>query len=767
MLAPGCKYHHERDYPPNESFGDLLGLAQQPFAGGTSAPREYMVATHKPQSLPTDQNEVCWVQTGYDRKIGEAAFCTEFPEDCQIVAVIPRYPRTMEDAIRENPETIVIFQTKQGQYGHLSVKAYTANHPYFGFRNKINPILDTLQPGQPIDAGVKLASSPNVTPEGDYMEGFYAWIAAMTYPCVSDDGIGIRREYLESKTFRMFHRRSGSWGTDRYPKNLFGDAENYKAFPDIGDVVTPGRPIMAFGGYDDVLMAPLFTAEDCAMLLDLPGDVPIYGAPFVYGRVIDVIVIHDQKRSGRVQPIQDAQALKYDRARRRFYENILGVYRKIHAEHGDRLKLLPEFHTLLRDAEAFVGDGANSVELTERVAPLDVFHIEFVIEYVVCPGMGAKFTDFDGSKAVVVKILENHQMPYDPVTGRLADIVIDPDSTVNRQNVQREVKRRINIAILDVQAIIADIMGYGKLIPETKSRDLLVEYYRKVPQEQLYEAWGKLMLFYDIVTPHVVLDIFEHNDDYETVLSMLAHVTIHKPKLLSMPENKAHVPVIIEELNKHFPTHKGPVQFYDVLGNFHVTKQPVPIWPQYMMLLDKIGDDAAATSSARMERYGIPAPMSRAIRNLTPLREQPPRIFGEAEIRILRAYAPAWLTAEVLHRNNDPKTHELMCEGILRAEDPMNIEDLTPRPKVPWGQTAPLKIIDAFLYSTGVGTHYEPDDDYWTDEKIREYLAKASFDDDGNIVDIEDRIIADGIAEEEADAEADEQEVDNEADLPV
>jgi hypothetical protein len=119
------------------------------------------------------------------------------------------------------------------------------------------------------------------------------------------------------------------------------------------------------------------------------------------------------------------------------------------------------------------------------------------------------------------------------------------------------------------------------------------------------------------------------------------------------------------------------------------------------MLLEKIGDDLAAVSSARLQHFGILSQITKADRNALPIRNQPVRVNGETEGRIFVSYAGPLAVAEIMDRNNNPFTHKHIVWNILKADNPSNIDVAVDRKLISLGNAKPLQLVNHIAYCGG------------------------------------------------------------------
>lgn len=690
---------------PNELHRNFLGVVGlNPWVGHDSSARQQMMSSHLSQCLVVSGATERRCQTGMEREYGKYTFNIKFPCDAHIIKVIERYPYKIgPDAIAFNPQTVVIYEdARTKEVGYVNVTKYCSNHPYFGFEYQPREGLSDIRSGAFIPEGTVLMESPSVTKHGGYKYGIECNMAFMSHPAVSEDGILISRDVLDKFSFKTYETRVVDWGSKRFPLNLYGDENNYKPFPDIGDLIRPDGLLMCLRPYDTelavveqnihALREPDFTFDKCTY------------AAGEGGRVVDIRIQHDiyNAQPGGAGGI-DAQPEKYDNARRQFYQEIVNEYRRLKKTRGDNLQLSKDFHRLIVEALAVIDNDPQKIIKLHRQAPLDDWRVEFVIEYNITPTIGFKQTGLHGNKGVICHIAEPHEMPVDE-DGNRADIVMDPYSVVSRMNLGCLYEQYINAASRDVAKKVRSILGFVQT-----DRDVLNKL-RKMEVEDpttINKAWQYLVGYYSIVSPKQ--GIWMTDGQYQgSMAEHLATVVKDGVYLYVPPDNEPESERIVQELEKYYRPTYGPVSYIGNSGKRVVTKRPVRIGSMYIVLLEKIADDWTAVSSGKLQHFGVLSQVTNTDKYGQPSRQQAIRALGESEVRIYASYAGAKVTADILDRNNNPATHRQILESILSADQPTNIVSAVDRSKIPLGGARPLSLVKHILLCSGAKFVYRP-----------------------------------------------------------
>ncbi len=394
----------ETDISANENqlYSELLSVcALNPFIQHGSSSRNYMFANHLGQMLVIDGSTERNIQTGLENEFGKYTFKVEAPCDLEILDIIDRYKMGIGyDSVTENPETIIIYEDiNTKQVGMIRLTSYITNHQYFGFKYQTQEGMVLIKKGAFIKKGTVFLDSPNITNEGGYKYGIQLNIAYMTHPAASEDGILVCEDVLPKLGFRTFESRVVEWGTEKFGLNLYGDENNYKPFPEIGDYVRPDGLLMALRSYKPDELAIVERGIHDSMKVDYTFDTTVY-ANGPGGKVIDIRVNHDSNNHNYADVHTDKQVQKYDSLRREFCTNIVKVWEKLHKLRGDSLQLTPEFNRFIVECLAVIKESTVRVQKLYRQSPLDTYRVEFIIEYPIKPDVGYKLTDTHGKTTI-------------------------------------------------------------------------------------------------------------------------------------------------------------------------------------------------------------------------------------------------------------------------------------------------------------------------------------------------------------------------------
>lgn len=393
---------------PDNLVPEMLSLHSiNSFAPYNSSPRAVMFSSHISQRLVIEGADEQRIQTGVERELANYTFDVRMPEDGKIIKIIDRYPRTADsDSLPFNPETIVIYERESDkELSYFSIPLYGSYHQFFGFKYIPTENISKLKLGAYIPKDTVFATSNSVGKNNGFKYGINANVAFMTVPSISEDGVMVSKAFLEKLKFKIYETRVIEFGSNNFPLNLYGNLNNYKPFPDIGEEIRNDGILMALRSYNDNFSPVEMSAYD-TMEIDFIFDKLLY-ARGKTGKVIDIKVISNNITNKKMPDVFNSQLEKYKRALTRYYKNLSDTEKNLRNERKKKynvntLPLSPKLHRLLVESLNITnhdnGDYRQSLNLLYRKTPIDEYRVEFVVEYTITPNIGFKLTDLMGGK---------------------------------------------------------------------------------------------------------------------------------------------------------------------------------------------------------------------------------------------------------------------------------------------------------------------------------------------------------------------------------
>lgn len=390
----------------NELSLELLGNAgMNPWDGNDSSARKVMANTHMGQAPFIKGVESRRFFTGMEHRFGEFTFDVSFPTDCKVIHIFDKYKCGIgADAVKHNPTRYIIYEEDNAsrRLGVLELPEFKSYHKDFGFpmktrskaMQKLRQIHDPNYP-QHFEEGEIVASSPALKDNGEYGIGVNAAVAAMSVPSGIEDGFMIRRGFLRKLGSVGYHKCVADFGKRFVLLNLYGDINNYKPFPDIGERIRPDGMVFAMREIDNTTSMMDMTPA-ALMRFDAQYDKPIFGEP--NARVADITVWHDEQGRKKSHPTGlDAQARKYYEAGKVLHEDLLRMFFREYNRRNKNLHLTHELSQLIYEAQVYLPErDGKAVVRSHKLDRLDEWRVEITYEYDIDITIGYKLTDIHG-----------------------------------------------------------------------------------------------------------------------------------------------------------------------------------------------------------------------------------------------------------------------------------------------------------------------------------------------------------------------------------
>lgn len=382
----------------------LLGLAPllAPFVDHVSSQRGMMFSNHLPQAQCVQGSEMPKIMTGYETILGDYEYnTTERDQGIQILETIPRFVvNSGIYPIRMNPSYTIIYRgEKDNKIGYFPLEKYTYRSDGYGYLNKW-PNMQLINKGNYIPQETKLCTSP-IHNGNAYGLGTNLKCAYMSIPQVTEDAVVISKTAAKKLGTLGMGRISFKILPNQLPLNLYGDDDEYRFMPDVGEQV-----------HEDGILCALRTPTPDSIIADtLPEslhqiqhlhDTVLY-AP-AGADIVDVNVYINRKCKVKTPKEMFAQAEKYRAAISEYYLRIWDAYREISK---DGYELTPEFNTLVTNALSnLLADGVRipgyakkaDVTLVKKKEPIEFIYLTVTYAYQKPTGLGSKLTGRFGNE---------------------------------------------------------------------------------------------------------------------------------------------------------------------------------------------------------------------------------------------------------------------------------------------------------------------------------------------------------------------------------
>jgi len=701
----------ERVLPREEGLEiteDMVSIhSLNPFIANNSSPRAIMYSSHLSQIITLEHGEERIIQTGLEKQFGENTFSKKIENDSRVITIIKKYGGIDSNSVTTTTELVLIYEDLvTGEIDYLNLPKYFSLHQYFGFEYVWNEeVLSSLVKDTILPAGTILADSPTVTKNSGYKFGLNANVALITMPEVAEDGVVISESMAKKLSYKIYERREVEFGSNSFPLNLYGTVDEYKPFPEIGECINDDSVLIALREYDSGL-APALTSKKDVLTFDPMFDKAIY-VKGPGGKVVDIIAYEDDKFKKSVYNGTADSVNKYVTGLEKYYRDIISVYEQHSREHykkfGDNnVPISHKFNKLMLDAYAVANPDNKRIRKTYKNEIMDIYRLEFVIEYTVTPKVGGKLTDGHGAKGVIVSIMPDKDMPVDKY-GNQAEIMMDPTSIASRMNVGRIYEQYFNGVSRKTKRMVTEMATKNcsdltiEEIIDTMSNEETINIFNivvnllKILDTEQYYGYKELMDSNNITS---IKDII-----YEIITKELY-------LYYKISSDKRPYQIVQELRDTVYATDIDKI-YFNKDGHIVEGKSDMLIAPLYIILLFKTGDEFLSAASAKTNHYNFPIGSGKNSKVELPWRNSPTKTLSETEGRVFTSYCGPLAIAEYKDRANSIETHKLGYKHILSADKPTDIDVLIDRNKHPYGSDASLQLINNIFNCAGIEIDYE------------------------------------------------------------
>ena len=658
--------------PRNVGITGLL----TPGTDNISGSRAELFARNIAQTRVPAEPDFPDVFTGFETMFGDYTFdSTKRRNEVRVIAVINKYATNIS-AIRAecNPmRTIIYRDLKTGEISYYNVEQFTHYTNDYGYENKkvrsVVQVDDILLPEEEIYASA--CKDGNL-----YKLGVNANVAFITTLETTEDCFAMSESLAKRLSPTSVETKSIVANMKQYPLNLYGDDDQYKIIPDIGDTVNKDgilcafRPIRRYSAISDLMPEKLTKVNHLF-------DKKIYAHPG--SKVVDIEIYMNQQSK---LPSRVYEQIKiYHEARLTYWREILRVYDEV-----KNLEISPKFNTLVTRAIGRLLAAKQNVPLMGNKAKLmkatliDKYNIvtlriDITLAHKVIVNKGHKSAGREGAKGVVI-VKPDNEMPIDE-QGFRADICIDPVSVLERTNIIQLYEQYIN-RVLKWQAMHLNELG------------------------SVENQFNRCVEVLNIINPEYARLINEQHSNIELKTRYVEMCKLDTIKICIPPGMTNLVKEMVQTLMDKYNTPISKVEFtIDTSdGKKRVkSKVPVVIGTKYIYLLSKYPKPIASGYGYVNKCH---MPVGSKDKNGSPLGTKPIR-FGESESRIFAATIdiPTILRLKCLFSGSriGPK---MMIESLMNSTNPSQLPQVPVTTEVLYDDNLAVRIAHHMFETSGI-----------------------------------------------------------------
>ena len=620
---------------------EMLGKGSlMPFNASNSGSRKLMFGTHLEQRLPLCDPDVPYIMTGYENEFGKYSSSFIVAEsDYRIFDKIYKFEFNPSHhfyliAIDESTKTITVFEKKS--YKHI-----TESYRYM-YSN--NTVINYAEPGAVIPKGSVLMKSSAFDDYNNRMDGKNLLTMYIACEETMEDAIVISESASKALSSPLIKKVIIQVNDNDIPLNLYGNAEDYKVFPDIGEEISHG------------ILAALRVEKKEESLYSLS-----------YSRLRELMISDERyTTSGKVVDINI-----YCNNPDNFTNN--PYYGQIHRYYLGQLSMAKQ---IVDDIE---------IELAEYFQ--DGYKMDYELQklYSTCKGMLNGQQYYTNGKAfsnIVIEMTVVEEIPIkrgDKITNRYGG-----KGVVSQIRPDEMMPITANGEHIDVLANICGVYGRenpGQLFEVSTSYiSIKLIEYMTLGILDVGECLNLILQMLEIVSPsmHDYMEKFMANmTDDEQIIYLQTLIDDNCIYLAIDPMSENMTIQKLEELYDRFPwihQEKILMPVVDSMGNLrHVeSRRPIVYGYLYFYRLKQYAEEKFSVTSLSSTNIKNENTRNKASNNYKALYARTPIRFGEMEIGNFNHMGADLVSQILMIYSSSPMARELCAQ--LETGDPFNVD---------------------------------------------------------------------------------------------
>lgn len=390
---------------------DVLTLANQ-----INANRNIMFNSHLEQYVVLENPDFPRVFTNYENEVGSySSSYYRNEEEKTIIKKISKFGSGLFYVMITKDENGVhdVIYRKPGE-------TLTEGYAYLYANDKI----DSKEEGDSIETGELLYRSTSFDEHGNFRYGKNANACYMIEDNTIEDAIWCSESFAESMTSYYLTEVEVSVNNNDLLLNIYGDNDNYKCFPDVGEYTN--RQTLVARRRINYETALFDLQNENLKKINYNNDTVFYGE----GQIIDIEIRSNKSDLDLIKSTYNKQVVKYLHAERDYYEEIVWTLKPI-IEKGKFTHELSylyrqaiDYLTIFYDAQKEKTPGETIHRWENEKNEFDNYVIIFKILTKNKLKIGSKLSGRFGNKGVISKISPDDEMPI-AENGKRADIVMN------------------------------------------------------------------------------------------------------------------------------------------------------------------------------------------------------------------------------------------------------------------------------------------------------------------------------------------------------
>ena len=401
---------------------DIFGMTLLTNPGYISSSRNIMFTRHLQQFVNLVEPDFPYVFTNYENIVGK--YSTGYYRAKEDLVVVDKIPKFQNGRFDDHLYLLFVYDERNDKYDVIEKRIVEDLTEKFGFAYNTEN-MDSKSVGSKIEKDEILYKSTSYDENMNYQYGKNVKFVYMLENNTIEDAIVVSESFSKRMVSKEVETVKVSLNDNDIFCNIYGDADFYKCFPDIGEHVKDKIICVKRRIHNSQLLYDLKKSN--LRKINFSSDVPY----FIDGRVIDINIYCNKPLAEIEDNNFNRQLLEYLRMQENFYRRVYERCEQIIKSGSNYSKDINYYY---KKAKNILDDDYKWREEDNSVFSNMV--IEFLVERNIPLSVGQKITGRYGNKGVISKILPDDQMPY-LETGERIDVIFNTLGVINRLNSQQ------------------------------------------------------------------------------------------------------------------------------------------------------------------------------------------------------------------------------------------------------------------------------------------------------------------------------------------
>lgn len=645
---------------------DILGMTGLTNPGYISSSRAIMFTSHLRQKVDLVHQEFPRVFTNMENIVGKGSTGYYKTKSKQII--IDKVPKYGERENRDIMYVLFMYDEDKDKYDIVPKKVYEDLVEKFGYIYNTD-VIDSKDIGDKIKKDEVLYKTLSYDGDMNYGYGRNVTVLYSEDPFTVEDAIVVSESFAKKMVSKEIDTVRIPLNDNDILCNLFGDDDNYKCFPDIGENV-PTKVIAARRRIHNEQV--LFDLKKSNLRkINYRSDVLFYTS----GRVINIEIKSNKPYDEIPDNIFYKQLKGYYKDNLEYYQRIKDRCEEIMNSGSKYTRAITSWYQKAKD---ILDD--NTLWREENNSVFSNMVIEITVARDSYLSVGQKITGRQGNKGVVGLIRPDNEMPQFE-DGRPVDALINALGVMGRLNLMQSFEQSIN-------HVTNQVVERLKTLDSDKERE---------------------ELFFDILTRFNVdqaKDVRKYYNKLKNKQEFWEDVYIDKIYIHNKPmwEDKPIFDILRDIYRDYSWT--GPIDMYiNKFGRRIKIMKPLIVAEIYMMRLKQDSKKGfSARSTGALSKKGVPAKTNKSKKHQDLYSTTPIRIGDAENTNLMIGMDPKNVINLHRYHRSDPELRSYLVKELVNNwVKPIHYK------KNDDGRNRNVEVLNALLKGMGLKLEFDSD----------------------------------------------------------